>query len=195
MEPTASAGEIRNRVSEAALLVVNLGNFKPTSKDLFILRLSEVSGGEPILRERLFREALASYDVQKVNGRIVVIENDLQGVVQPWAWMLLSARLMPCAEALFPGPWQATHEAEVIIQRFSRAWPPEKLHQQRLFITGCGDIPAAAEVYCRLTAYVLPHVRSLMYGEACSAVPVYKSASKELKPASPGPSGHAAQSE
>lgn len=169
---------IRNRVAESGLEAINLSHYLPQPSDQISLGISAFSGGEPIIREKIFRQNLKAFDFTVCKGKIVCLVQDLDCVVQPWVWMLLTAHLHPVAAWVTVGPWDAPNEAAYIFHRFSLDYPPERLKDRRLIFSGCGSLSSAPLLYARITAYVLPHVKSLMFGEACSAVPVFKAANR-----------------
>lgn len=175
---TEETETIRNRVAESGLEVINLSRYLPCASDIVFLGISAFSGGEPVIREQIFRQNLRTFDFSPLKGKIVCLMQDMDCVVQPWVWMLLSLHLHGVAGWVTTGSWDACNEATYILERFSQEYPPERLKDRRLIFSGCGSLACAPLLYTRITAYVLPYVKSLMFGEACSAVPVFKAAGR-----------------
>ncbi|MCS6978951.1 MAG: DUF2480 family protein [Flavobacteriales bacterium] len=165
---------VRNRVAESGIISVQLKKFIPSPADWMELPISAFTQGEPIIREKVFREALKKFEFQNFKDKIAVLHNDLDTLVQSWVWMLLASRLQGVAENVFIKPVRSEDEADIVFDRFCRAFPPEKIQGKSLIIAGCGNLASAARLYSRITWYVMPWVKNLMYGEACSAVPIFK---------------------
>lgn len=165
---------IRNRVAESGVETINLLQFRPPASSIRVLGISNFTGGELIIREKVFRQALKEYDFSDLNKKIVCLIADMDCVVQPWVWMLLAAYLKEVAEWVTVGNWNAQNEAAYIFNRFTQAYPPEKLRGMRLIFNGCGSLECGPLLYTQLTFYVAPYVQSVMFGEPCSAVPVLK---------------------
>jgi hypothetical protein len=89
-----------------------------------------------------------------------------------WAYMLVSSRLAPVAAAVYAGTPDELRK-KIFLDNLS-ALHPEDFADQRVVVKGCGDEPIGEWAYLEITRKLQPVVKSLMYGEACSAVPVYK---------------------
>ena len=125
-----------------------------------------------IVKEKEFREALKKTDWEKYRDKIVAIVCSVDAIIPSWAYMLLASYLQPVCAAQGIGS-----EEEVRKQLFLsnlRQINPEKYIDQRVIIKGCGDTPIGDFAYIEATKILRPVVRSLMYGEPCSTVPVYK---------------------
>jgi len=172
--------EVVNKVAQAGLETVNLSQFRPDVTTIVTLDLAEFTAGEPIVREKVFRQELSRFNLNKIQNRLVCLTNNLSCIVQPWAWMLLAAKFHNLAEHVYIGPWDDFKEADTIVRRFRKHYSPEYLKGIKLLISGCANFHQSAYIYQELTTYVLPYVQTLMFGEACSAVPVFKASKKTV---------------
>lgn len=125
-----------------------------------------------ILREKDFREFIAAHDWSRYQDAHVAITCTADAIVPTWAYMLLSNRLQPYARTIVFGDLQ-TLEAELFRQSLSRI-NPDDYQDARVVIKGCGEKGLGPEAYVELTRKLSPVVKSLMFGEPCSTVPVFK---------------------
>jgi hypothetical protein len=125
-----------------------------------------------IIREKDFREKVDQYNWEQHKGEIVHIFCSADAIIPLWAYMLITVKLAPFASWVFAGT-----ESEML-----KAWYAKELAKlnaedfagKRIVVKGCGDLPVPDEAYLEITRLLLPHVKSIMYGEPCSTVPVYK---------------------
>ena len=125
-----------------------------------------------ILKEKDFREALKTKDWQEYIGKNVAITCSVDAVIPVWAYMLTTSYLQPVAKDVYLGT-----EAELIKHLFIKnleAIDVENFRDQRVVVKGCGDVFIDNYAYTAITKVLLPVVKSIMYGEPCSTVPVYK---------------------
>lgn len=163
--------EFVNKVAESGLITLDLEEWYPKG-DCITLDLKEYLFMGMIVKEKEFREALKKTDWEKYRDKIVAIVCSVDAIIPSWAYMLLASCLQPVCTAQGIGP-----EEEVRKQLFLsnlRQINPEKYTDQRVIIKGCGDTPIGDFAYIEATKILRPVVRSLMYGEPCSTVPVYK---------------------
>jgi hypothetical protein len=125
-----------------------------------------------ILKEKDFRQALKDLDWTVYQGKNVAITCTADAIIPLWAYMLVTTYLQPVAKDIYVG---TTEEAQkhFFLQNIA-AIDVAQYAGQRIVVKGCGDIPIGAFAYAELTKHLLPHVKSIMYGEPCSTVPVFK---------------------
>lgn len=162
---------IRNKVAESGIIILNLEDFYPRD-EVVIFDIKDYLFMEMILKEKDFREALKQHDWQQYAGKTVGVTCTADAIVPLWAYMLIVTYLQPVAGFV------ATGNAEELKKRLLlnniNAINTADYEDKRVVIKGCGDLGIGEEAYADITRVLLPVVKSLMYGEPCSTVPVYK---------------------
>jgi len=125
-----------------------------------------------ILKEKDFREALKQMDWSVYEGKNVAVTCSADAVIPVWAYMLVAAYLQPVAKEIVMGDEKELHKA-LFLKNLSSI-NLEEYTDKRIVIKGCGETPIADYVYMEITKLLRPVVKSIMYGEPCSTVPVYK---------------------
>jgi hypothetical protein len=168
---TTMADEIINKVTQSALLTLDLEQFLPKEK-IRIFDLKPFLFMELVLKEKDFRSALLTIEWPAFKNDIVGVHCSADAVIPVWAYMLVTSNLQPYAKEVIMG-----NEAEVLRQVITaniQSIDPEVYKEKRVVIKGCGDIPIGEFAYLEITKILRPVVKSIMYGEPCSTVPVYK---------------------
>jgi hypothetical protein len=125
-----------------------------------------------ILKEKEFRNALQQIVWEKYSDKIVSVFCSADAVIPVWAYMLIASALQPFAKEIHMGKPEQIQEQ--ILLRNIRAIDISTFADQRVVIKGCGEIPIGENAYLEITTKLRPVVKSIMYGEPCSTVPVYK---------------------
>lgn len=125
-----------------------------------------------MLREKDFREFVKGHDWAQYQDKNVAVYCSADAIVPAWAYMLLANRLAPYAREVVFGDAEVL-ETVLFVKEIARL-DPEQYRDQRLVIKGCGDIPVPVSAYVELTQKLTPVAKSLMFGEPCSTVPIYK---------------------
>jgi len=125
-----------------------------------------------ILKEKDFREALKTLDWQQYLNKVVAITCSVDAVIPVWAYMLLTAYLQPVAADVYLGTEEEAQK-HLFLQNLA-AINVDEFKDQRVVVKGCGDTFIDNYAYAGVTKMLLPVVKSIMYGEPCSTVPVYK---------------------
>jgi len=172
------AEEIINKVSQSALITLDLEQFFPEEK-IMIFDLKPFLFMELILKEKDFRSALLSTDWTIYQDKIVGVNCSADAVIPVWAYMLVTAYLQPFAIDIIQGDEQ-TVLRQFITKRI-QSIQPEEYKEKRIVIKGCGEKPIGDFAYLEVTKLLRPFAKSIMYGEPCSTVPVYKSTSTKPK--------------
>ncbi|MFN3939071.1 MAG: DUF2480 family protein [Chitinophagales bacterium] len=167
--------EIINKVAQSGILTLNLEDLFP-SQEIVSFDLKDFLFKELILREKDFREALPKIDWQQYHNKIVAVHCSTDVIIPQWAFMLVSVYAQPYASAVYFG----TPENAL---RMHYACEIERLDinaytNQRVVIKGCSKKPVPVDAYVLATNKLRPVAKSIMYGEPCSTVPLYKKKEK-----------------
>ena len=170
--------EIINKVTQSALLTLDPEQFFPKEK-ISIFDLRPYLFMDLILKEKDFRAALSTTNWTIYKDEIVGVYCSADVVIPVWAYMLVTSYLQPYAAEVIMGNETAVLR-QVITSRI-HAINPEDYRDRRIVVKGCGDRPMGEFVYLEITKMLRPLAKSIMYGEPCSTVPVYKAPSPKPK--------------
>lgn len=163
--------EIVNKVATSGLITIDPEDFfVPGDRILFDLK--EWLFEELILKEKDFREQLKNHNWSQYQNKFIALTCSADAIVPTWAFMLVATHLEPVAKKVVFGDLKKLEE-EIFHQQLSKI-NMENYRDQRVVIKGCSNVAVPAAVYVELTALLQPIVKSIMYGEPCSTVPVYK---------------------
>ncbi len=160
-----------NRVAKSGLITIKLEEHLPTAP-LAELDLKDYLFKELLLREKDFREAMQAHDWQQYEGKTLLVFCSSDAIIPIWAYMLVAAYAAPYAADIFQGTAEAYFETA--LHRYLAQLDPEQYQDQRIVIKGCSDQPVPLNAYVELTRKLRPYARSIMFGEPCSTVPIYK---------------------
>jgi hypothetical protein len=161
--------EIINKVAQADLLQFDLETLKVRGERV----LFDIKGWlfeELILKEKDFRKNITEHDWSKYKDKLVAITCTADAIVPTWAFMLIATNLEPFAKKIVFGDLQKLEE-ELYTEAINKL-DPDKYKNERIIIKGCGDVPVSA--FVALTNFLRPLAKTIMYGEPCSTVPIYK---------------------
>lgn len=125
-----------------------------------------------ILKEKDFRESLKATDWTLYQDKIVAVHCSTDAIIPMWAYMLVAAYSAPVAKAVYHGDEQAVFEQVLLDRIKQKDW--EYLRGKRVVIKGCSDKELPASAYLEISSRLQPLVQSIMYGEPCSTVPIFK---------------------
>ena len=162
---------IVNKVAESGLISLDLTHFIP-SVEVVLFDIKQYLFMELILKEKDFRAALTAADLSIYQDKIVGIYCSTDAIIPMWANMLIASALQPYAKAIYFGDENKVRE-QILLEGISQIDPTEYL-DQRVVVKGCGETPIGESAYIAITNKLRPVVKSIMYGEPCSTVPVYK---------------------
>jgi hypothetical protein len=171
---------IVNKVASSGLIEINLGEFydkKPRKP----IDLSEFLFQGLILKEKDYRAALESLDTENFRDAHVAVFCSADAIVPVWAYMLMASKLSGISASVFPGSPEEM-ERHLFREAINRL-DPEIYRDKKIIVKGCGDIPIPDSAFLDITHRLKQVAASIMYGEPCSTVPVFK------KPAQNKPSG------
>lgn len=163
--------EIINRVANSKLVVVDLEDYYPKGQRT-VLDIKNWLFQELVLREKDFRNEAKNHDWSQYQDHYVAMTCTSDAIVPAWAFMLLTMYLQPYAKAVVVGSLEQLETSlyQEVIQNLDTA----AFVDQPLIIKGCTNKPVPANAYIMLAQKLKPLARSIMYGEACSSVPLYK---------------------
>ena len=162
---------IRNKVKESSLVQLDLAAFKP-KQALVGIDLSEQLWQGLVLKEKDFRNWIKNHNWTQYEGKAVYIFCSTEAIIPTWAFMLVSSALQK--ENIYSQVGAELELAKALIQEEICSIALEEIQDQRVIIQGCADIPDPAFAMSYLVRFLQPHVKSIMYGEPCSTVPIYK---------------------
>lgn len=164
-------GEIVNRVSKSPLVTLDLEEYYPKGERRGI-DLSQWLEEGLILREKGFRDALNAYDWEAFRDAYVFLYCSTDAIVPAWAFMLIGSYLRGTAREVVVGSRELLET--VIFQKRLEALDPEAYRDRPVIIKGCSNLPVPPSAYVWALERIQEVARSVMYGEACSAVPLFK---------------------
>ncbi len=162
---------IVNKVAQSGLVTLDPASFYPEGERV-IYDIKENLYMGLILREKDFREFVRDHNWAQYQGKYVAITCTADAIVPAWAYALLANRLAPYALDVVFGD-AAALETVLFIKNIEKM-DAEQYRDQRIVLKGCGDIEVPVSAYVELAKKLTPLVKSLMFGEPCSTVPIYK---------------------
>ena len=162
---------IDNKVANSGLITFNLEDHYPEGERVqfdFKPWLFQ----ELILKEKDFREYLKNHDWSQYQNKYVAVTCSADAIIPAWSYMLIFSKLEPFAKKIVFGDLNTLEEK--IFDEILSKLDVEAYRDQRIVIKGCSNKPIPVSVYAALTALLQPVVKSIMFGEPCSTVPVYK---------------------
>ena len=162
---------IINRVANSKLELINLEDYYPHGKRV-VLDIKDWLYEELVLREKEFRQQAKLFDWEQYNDCYVALTCSSNAIVPAWAYMLLSTYLAPFANKTILGSLDVLETS--IYQDIIKALDVSPYKDKSVIIKGCTNKPIPDNAFIQLTTKLKPLVKSLMYGEACSALTLYK---------------------
>ena len=163
--------EIINRVASSGLVSLDLEEYyHPGERVVYDLKDNLFMG--LILKEKDFREFLKTHDWNQYAGKNVAVACSEDAIVPTWAYMLLTLYLQPYAHTVVFGSL-ADLDKKLYFDAIARI-NPEQYRDARVVIKGCSKVPVPTAAYVEITRVLKPVVQSLLFGEPCSTVPLFK---------------------
>ncbi len=162
---------IVNKVAESGLISIDLENYYPKG-EVAVFDLKEYLFMGLILKEKDFREALKNTDWEKYRDKYTALTCTADAIVPVWAYMLVVSYLQPVVKDVVLGDEKELHRS-LFLKNIAQI-KTEEFADKRIVIKGCGELPVGEFAYAEITKLLRPVVKSIMYGEPCSTVPVYK---------------------
>jgi hypothetical protein len=162
---------IVNKVAESGLITIDPEKYYPREETaLFDLKDFLFMG--LILKEKDFREQLKNHNWELYRDKYTGVYCSADAIIPVWAWMLVATYLEPVAKDVIMGDEKELHRR--LFLKNIAAINIAEFADKKIVIKGCGETPIGDYVYLELTRLLRPVAKSIMYGEACSSVPVYK---------------------
>jgi hypothetical protein len=163
--------EIVNKVAESALTTIDLEEYYPKG-DIAVFDLKGYLFMELILKEKDFRAALLTTDWEQYRDKYVAVTCSTDAIIPMWAYMLVATNLQPVAKDVVFGNEQELVKS--IMQKNLSSLQGSDFTDKRVVVKGCGEVPIPESAYLEITNKLRPYVKSIMYGEPCSTVPIFK---------------------
>lgn len=163
---------IVNKIAESGIITLDLEVFYPKG-EIKIFDLKDYLFMGLILKEKDFRANLQSTDWEQYRDTYVAVTCSADAIIPMWAYMLVASYLQPVAKDVVVGD-EKTLINTVFIKNINAISLDDYL-DKRVVVKGCGDIQIPETAYFEITNKLRPVVKSIMYGEPCSTVPIYKS--------------------
>jgi len=163
--------EIVNKVSQSGLITIDLEEFYPAGERV-LFDIKELLFQGLILREKDFREFIKIEDWNKYKDKYVALTCSADAIVPTWAYMLLATHLEPVAKKVVFGNLESLET--ILYSEILSKIDINNYKDARVVIKGCGNLPIPKSAYVQITSLLRPLAKSIMYGEPCSTVPLYK---------------------
>lgn len=164
--------EIINRVAQSKLVTFDLEEYYPEGKRT-LLDIREWLYEGLILREKEFRNSVNDHNWEQYNNAYVAVHCSTDAIIPGWAYMLITSKLVPYAKKVVKGDLEQLETS--IYQTIIEDLDISGFRDKPVIVKGCSNKPVPFNAYLLITTKLQPVVKSLMYGEACSSVPLYKS--------------------
>ena len=160
-----------NKVADSGIISLNLEDFRP-QQEVVVFDMKDYLFMGLILKEKDFRESLKALNLEPYTGKLIAITCSADAIIPMWAYMLAASALQPVASDIYFGSKEEV-ENKILIKNIQQIKASD-YSDKRLVIKGCGELPVSEEAYMEITKKLRPVAKSIMYGEPCSTVPVYK---------------------
>jgi hypothetical protein len=164
--------EIINRVANSKLVTINLEDYYPSGQRV-VFDIKDWLYEGFVLREKEFRAQVASFDWSQYQDTYVALTCSSDAIIPGWAFLLLSVHLEPYAKKTIVGTLENLETS--IYQDILNDLDVSSFEGKPIIIKGCSNKPVPQNAYIMLSNKIKPIAKSIMYGEACSSVPLYKS--------------------
>lgn len=163
--------EIINRVANSSLVNFDLESYYPKGQR-HLIDLKDWLFEGLILKEKDFRQAVKDYDWVQHQDQYVAIDCSADAIVPVWSYMLISNAVSPYAKKVVKGNLENLES--IIFHELINTLDINTFKNQRVIVKGCSNLPIPESAYVAITNRLSQVVKSIMYGEACSSVPIYK---------------------
>jgi len=160
-----------NKVAESGIITLDLESYFP-KEAIAVFDLKDYLFMGLILKEKDFREALKTLDVIPFQDKMVALTCSADAIIPIWAYMLVTSALQPVAKEIIYGDEAAVKK--LLLLRNIGKENVSAFADKRVVIKGCGETAIPEEAYIEITRLLRPVAKSIMYGEPCSTVPVFK---------------------
>ncbi|MBA5247711.1 DUF2480 family protein [Marnyiella aurantia] len=163
--------QIKNKVADSGLINFDIASLVPKGQRIGVDLSSFLFEGI-ILKEKDFRDKVAALDPEQFRDAYVYIYNSAEAIVPLWAYFLITARITEAARKVVYG---SREDLEVLLMHNAiQTYDFSELMHKRVLVKGCSEVQIPENAYIELVEQLKPLVKSLMFGEACSNVPIFK---------------------
>jgi len=163
--------EIVNKVAKSKLITIDIEDYYNHAEKATYDLADQLFQGL-ILREKDFRDHVKNHDWEAYEGKNVAITCSADAIVPTWAYMLVSASLSPYAKEMYFGN-EEDLDKQLLLANINKI-NVEEYKDAKIVVKGCGELNIGPYAYVELTKMLQPYCSSIMFGEPCSTVPVYK---------------------
>ncbi|MGC4100978.1 DUF2480 family protein [Ferruginibacter sp.] len=160
-----------NKVAESGIITLNLEDYYPKEATA-VFDLKDYLFMGLILKEKDFREALKNLDLTPYSDKNIALTCSADAIIPMWAYMLAASYLQPVAKQVVFGNEELLQKT-LFLKNLSQINPAD-FTDKRVVVKGCGELPVSESAYVEITNILRPVAKSIMYGEPCSTVPIYK---------------------
>lgn len=160
-----------NKIANSKLITIKLEDYFP-DRNWAIFDIKNYLFRELILREKDFRESLEIFDWENIEGKDLIVTCSVEAIIPTWAYMLIAVKAREKTASVFFGT-----EKEYILSWYREWMKSFDFSQYKDGLTvlkGCSEKPVPSEVYGEFSVRLSQHAKSIMFGEPCSTVPVFK---------------------
>lgn len=165
------AKNITNRVSNSKLITIDLEDYYPSGERI-ALDITRFLFEGVVLREKNFREDVKKYSWEQYQDCYIALTNTSEALIPAWAFMLLTTKLAPYTKLVAVG--DLTQLETLIFSEIITTLSFSTYKDKPIIIKGCSTKPIPEAAYIQLIQHLQPIAKSIMYGEACSSVPLFK---------------------
>ncbi len=163
--------EIVNKIANSGLITIDLEDYYPKGERV-LFDIKDWLFEELLLKEKDFRAYVKEHNWEQYQDKYVALTCSTDAIIPGWAFILLAAELQPYAKRIVKGNLEQLETA--LYQEEIAKLDVSEFEDKRLIIKGCSNLPVPESAYIELVQKLRPVAKSLMYGEACSTVPLYK---------------------
>lgn len=162
---------IENKIANSGLITFDLGDLYDATP-IQSIDIKPWLFHEMILKEKDFRKYLLDHNWEQYQDSYVCFYNSAEAIIPNWAWMLISSYLEGNCKRYYNGT--PSNFNEILYSEKIQALDSKLYQDKRILIKGCSDKDIPNSAYSMITSKLLPIAKSIMFGEACSNVPIFK---------------------
>ncbi len=160
-----------NRVASSGLVNIDLEQLLPND-EIAILDIKAFLFMEMILKEKEFRADLDEYDWSQYQDKVLLVQCSVDAIIPKWAYMLIAVKAQKYVKDVFVGTESQYYFVDLL--RSLDKMDFSQYQDRRIIVKGCGKRNVDAAAYLEISKQLKPYAKSIMYGEACSTVPIFK---------------------
>ncbi len=162
---------LTNRVANSGIITYNLEELFPQN-EFYTFDIKDYLFQGLILKEKDFRTALKEFDWSQVENKILLVYCSSDAIIPLWSYMLVSSYASTIAAEIWQGNQESflNHHYEQKINSID----PKDFQEKRVVIKGCSNKPVPPHAYAKMVQHLKPYAQSIMFGEPCSTVPIFK---------------------